>query len=214
MNKVKFIGNYVNYQENKVMYSNKLHSNLDSVKCDLNFMISCFIQDNYGIFISDDFLFLQNPLNVNINITQSIAINESTNLVFIKNGLVIDVFLDKKEKGYIYGTSNVEHIHLYKFYIVKIYEQNEEEEQIPKFCDPSSLSNTYNQQKFNNIKKKLDDIDFDIDEEIEEIQQSDLKVDSQINAKVTQSNAQQDIQGDLIIELKKVLNLREKFKLD
>ena len=96
-NKPKFIGNYINFNDNKIMYSNRIHDNLDSVKCDLNLIISCFIKDNYNIFITDDFLFLQNPLNVNINITQSIIINELTSLIFVKNGLVIDIFLNKEK---------------------------------------------------------------------------------------------------------------------
>ena len=118
--KLKFIGNYFHYNENKIMYSNKVHDSLDSVKCDLNFIISCIIKDNYNIFITDDFLFLQNPLNVNINVTQSININEDKSLIFIKNGLVIDIFLNKKEKGYIYGSSAINK-HLYKFYIIKFF---------------------------------------------------------------------------------------------
>lgn len=203
---IKFIGNYFNYNENKIMYSNKVHDSIDSVKCDLNFIISCIIKDNYNIFITDDFLFLQNPLNVNINVTQSININEDKSLIFIKNGLVIDIFLNKKEKGYIYGSSAINK-HLYKFYIIKFYEkQREDGEEIPKFCDPSSLSNTYNQQKFNTVLNSNYNIinrDLDVIEEIEELEQP-----KKINPLIG------NLKNNLILELKHALDLREKLKLD
>jgi hypothetical protein len=204
--KIKFIGNYINYNENKIMYSSKIHNSLDSVKCDLNFIISCFIKDSYNIFITDDFLFLQNPLNVNINITQSINIDEFTSLIFIKNGLVIDIFYSKKEKGYIYG-SNAMSKHLYKFYIIKFYENKiEDQEQIPKFCDPSSLSNTYNQQKFNSNLSTTYNIINDL-EEIEEIEE--IK-----EPKKNNTSCHVNLKNNLILELKHALNLREKLKLD
>jgi hypothetical protein len=146
---MKYIGVYIDYEANEIQYSDKLHTELDSVKYDLNFLICCFMQDNYNIFLSDEYLYIENPLNVKINIVQTLKIKD-TELIFIKNGLVIDIYSKKLEKGYLYN--KIKEKHVYKFCIIKANDTNiDTTESLPIFCNPASLSVLYN--KSNNYKK-------------------------------------------------------------
>lgn len=140
-----FIGLYVDYNKNELMYSNKTHTDLESVKYDLNYTINSIIHDKFNISLTDEYVFINNPLNVKINIIQTLYIHD-TELIFIKNGLTIDVYSKKTKKGYLYNDIKEEHI--YKFCIINA-NKNESNENIPIFNNPSSLINVFGKCKKN-----------------------------------------------------------------
>lgn len=139
---VKYIGVYIDYTNDELKYSERTYSDLESAKYDLNFVIGCFIHDNYDVFLSDEYMYINNPLNVKINIIQTIKL-KTQELMFIKNGLVIDIYIKNTQKGYIYNKTNEKHI--YKFSILKISDITDEcNDMIPIFNNASSLSLLYN----------------------------------------------------------------------
>lgn len=151
MNEIYYTGCYIDYKNNTIKHTEKLHTSLDSVKYDINYMISCLIQDVYGIFLTDEYLFIYNPLNVALKgNTYEINLDQDNKLVFVKTGLVIDIFFHSTKKGYIYD--NKDKIHLYKFYIIKNFLKSDTQT-IPKFSNPEYM---FHYQHINpSIKKQF-----------------------------------------------------------
>lgn len=146
-----YTGAYIDYKNNIIKYTEKLHTSLDSVKYDVNYMMSCLIQDSHGIFLTDEYLFIYNPLNVALKgNTYEINLNNDNKLIFVKKGLVIDVYLFYTNKGYLYN--NKDKIHLYKFYIIK-NTINSETQNIPKFSNPENMF--HYKQNSPSIKKQF-----------------------------------------------------------
>lgn len=137
MNQIYYTGCYIDYKNNTIKHTEKLHTNLDSVKYDINYMISCLIQDDHGIFVTDEYLFIYNPLNVALKgNTYEIDLGQDNKLIFVKTGLVIDIFLYSTNKGFLYNNKNK--THLYKFYIIKNFLKGETQT-VPKFCNPEYM---------------------------------------------------------------------------
>lgn len=184
-----YIGLYYDYLTDELMYTNKTHTTLETVKYDLNYIISLFIQEKYNIGLSDEFLYIQNPLNVKINIIQTIKVN-NIELIFIKNGLSIDIYSKKIQKGYIFNKVKEEHI--YKFCIIQVNTNETNNENIPIFNNPTSLALLYQTKKQEpkiksqfkygtplfkiNEMNEMSDIESDIEEnDIEEIEKHSFK---------------------------------------
>lgn len=124
-----------------VRYTEKLHDALNEAKYELNFMISCFVSDKFGIFLTDEYLFLYNPLNVSAQgNTSSISIIGKDNIkkcvIFVKKGLTIDIFIESKTKGFLYNGNSRKH--LYKFFIIK-NSLTAKQENLPTFVNPSDI---------------------------------------------------------------------------
>jgi hypothetical protein len=148
---MEFIGSYLDYTKDELKYSSKVHTDLESVKCDLNFVISCIIQERFGVFLTDEYLFIQNPLNVKINIVQTVR-SQTEELIFVKNGLVIDIYSKRKNTGYIFNNAKEEH--LYKFCIIKTNRFYVDNNCVPLFYNPSDLSTMYSNSNAKKIKNE------------------------------------------------------------
>lgn len=216
MNQIYYTGCYIDYKNNTIKYTEKLHTNLDSVKYDINYMISCLIQDDHGIFVTDEYLFIYNPLNVALKgNTYEIDLGQDNKLIFVKTGLVIDIFISSTNKGYLYNHKNK--IHLYKFYIIKNFLKSETQT-IPKFCNPEYMFYYQNKNLTSSIKKQfiygtpldtiLDHPDnnyINIKHEKEEYESDNI---SEILEETVSKSVKLGINDQLLIELKEKLKLR------
>lgn len=210
-----FISVYTDYNNNELMYSDKTHTDLESAKYDLNYTITRLIYDKFNIQLTDEYLFINNPLNVKLNIIQTININ-GTELIFIKNGLTIDVYSKQLKKGYLYN--NLKEEHVYKFCVIKVNKQNEQTESIPVFNNPSLLINVYGKCNANNkVTNKNEDTEQSENEESEDIEQSENEEIVENKQFITPECSGKFLQqkSDLFLqELKERLKSRMKIKMD
>jgi hypothetical protein len=207
-----FISVYTDYNNNELMYSDKTHSDLQSAKYDINYIITRIIHDKFNVQITDEYLFINNPLNVKLNIIQTINVVNDIELIFIKNGLTIDIYSKQLKKGYLYN--NLKEEHVYKFCIIKVNKVNKENETIPVFNNPSLLITVYGKckQPRNNEREEIE-----CETDTERFYASENESDNGSVIETTQEIKQPFVQqnSDLFLqELKERLKSRMKIKME
>ena len=136
-----FIGCTIDQIQNIALYTDCLFNNLNLIKTNLNRQIAFVLQERYGILIPDEYLFIYNPVNINIDATHVFKLpGGPRSLIFIKNGLSIDIYLSTAIKGFIWSSDHRELI--YKIFIMRINSENRDQDYL-SYCNPSLISNMF-----------------------------------------------------------------------
>jgi hypothetical protein len=131
----KYIGCYFNLIENSVHYTQGVYDLLDSVKYNMNYTIAKIIYETYGIGIEEGYLFIKGN---NVNERKTFNITKNKSILLVKNGLVIDVFINNKIPGYLFIQKDT--IHWSKFFIISLNDSVSCDNRLPTFKNPSDYS--------------------------------------------------------------------------
>lgn len=161
---MEYIGCYFDYNKNTLLHLPSLND-INNCKYDINSIIVRILWETFNIHISDEYLFLSNPVNINISGTFEKQLSPCKFLIFNKTGLTIDVFL-KEKSGIIFSLIHTEQLYKFCIFTLGSHKKSNDDYKVVPLCNPSCFSsNIFSIQTHNNIDFETSSIISEIEDE-------------------------------------------------
>lgn len=104
---------YLDVTSNNFVASKNTYTDIASAAYDINYTIQSTILKKFDVLLPNKFSFV--PNNEQASFIDNIKLEYGKYLVIHKNEYIIDIYLKKEKKGYIYNSNENEHV--LKFFI-------------------------------------------------------------------------------------------------
>jgi len=104
---------YTDLSTNYFITSKNIYTDIVSAAYDMNYTIQTTILKKFDVLLPHKFTYV--PNNEKVSVSNELKLEYSKSLLINKNEYVIDIYLKKEKKGYIYNSND--NLHIFKFFI-------------------------------------------------------------------------------------------------
>lgn len=115
---------YMDFSTNNFITSKNTYTDIISATYDLNYTIQSTILKKFDVLLPHKFTYVPNEERVSVS--NELKLEYSKSLILNKNEYIIDIYLKKEKKGYMYNSNDI--VHIFKFFVNE-HHQGEPKEQ-------------------------------------------------------------------------------------